>query len=248
MRKVFLGLALMAILLVSSVVSADIIQGTGDWQSWTPAYLNENGLPYWDNGSYDGSQKNIGYYLTRTGSYYPSLSPYEHPGAVDYWGVDSGGFDTSFYFMKDSAYSSAALRLEIAGYKNSNVFGWYDVATGDLHPIFLGGDSPIVTTAFTPTKEYGFYLINEPGDLFLTQAGAGGSDDGKFQHFAVFLEEPNIYWIGVEDLLCGGDKDYNDMVIKVTPATAPVPEPATMLLLGSGLIGLAGLGRKKLRK
>jgi hypothetical protein len=83
----------------------------------------------------------------------------------------------------------------------------------------------------------------DPKDLTSLAAGSWTVAEGKITFTIPYVDafkgwsDIAIHWA----MTCG-----NDVIEGSVPA--PVPEPATMLLLGTGLIGLAGLGRKKMTK
>jgi hypothetical protein len=82
-----------------------------------------------------------------------------------------------------------------------------------------------------------------------------GKNSDSLDHMVTWLisgneDKPNnpvgSYVIAWEDLPPKyTDSDFNDLVVEVT--VAPVPIPAAILLLGSGLVGLAGI-RKKFKR
>jgi hypothetical protein len=102
-----------------------------------------------------------------------------------------------------------------------------------------GAYSPLSSSAF------GFYLGTAANGTFYSETSK--NTDGVDHMYAYgplggdFQGEHIIAW---EDLFNGQDRDYQDFVATLQDIT-PVPLPTAVWLLGSGLIGLAGVSRRR---
>lgn len=125
-------------------------------------------------------------------------------------------------------------------YYDADFVNLFDVPSG-TNGIGLGGPSAPLSSGNVPF----LWALNPSGSPLWTSLDSRNSDG--LDHMVTWrvLDTPNTWVIAWEDLVGGGDRDFNDLVVEVQ--IAPVPIPPAFLLLGSGLVALVGL-RKRFKR
>jgi hypothetical protein len=213
------------------------IDGTFNLSEWAGYYAEDDGVRYYDGfvnpgwGGQNFDVEYLGLYITSDEVYFGLQTGFD-VAAADVSGYRPGDFaldvngDGTYDYAIDFSISetTASFSLyDVTSWKDSDYFS-------TANPFEMGEYKHVAD--FTGAFGSGEYANNIDG-------GTSYVLEGSFDLILLDAYTGNdigIHWT----MQCGNDY--------LNQTSAPVPEPATMLLFGCGLIGLATVGRKKFQK
>lgn len=224
LQKLFFSLGSLAVLCVASTVThADTItiSGAGSGQFSTATIVCE----------FNSQTNTFTFTITNT-------SAITQPGSTST--ITGIGFD-----LPPVGNASASGLNGFTGLQAPSLSANFVFSDADVGNVPHGFSSAVLDFAFI-TGPSGSFSGGSVGDGLLPGESASFTVSGAA--FAGFTEEQicNAVFVRFQNVPLAGGSDGSD--VGIPGEFNPIPEPGTMLLLGTGLIGVAGVARRRFRR
>lgn len=163
---------------------------------------------------------------------------------------DLGQVESKFEIFRPTAEPSSSW-FDLSGTANVNF--WNDNGDWKITTTY-SNDGNLDNDGWVDfAHEFGFYYDVDRGAngtidyTFFTDSSLNTAEPGEEHILTVYNADWHSAYILLDDQIGSGDADFNDMTVFVNDVQ-PVPEPATMLLFGTGMAALAGTARRKMAR